>query len=111
MRWAARSSIAAVDGASVRSARLCRCRVHAHAARAANADAVALGETRYVGLEYRDRRHAEVSRGVQSAVAEQCRRRQMHDVRVESAQHATIRGRGTPSGSEVIFGNIRDGTR
>ena len=27
------------------------------------------------------------------------------------AARSTIRGRGTPSGSEVIFGNIRDGTR
>ena len=32
-------------------------------------------------------------------------------MRVEPAQHPTIRGRGTPSGSEVTFGNIRDGTR
>ncbi len=51
------------------------------------ADAVALRETRYVGLEYGDRRHTEVAGGVQPAVAEQRRRRQMHDVGVESAQH------------------------
>ena len=52
------------------------------------ADAVALRETRDVGLEYGDGRHAEEPRGVQPAVAEQGRRRQMHDVGIESAQHA-----------------------
>ncbi len=36
----------------------------------------------------------------------------MHYVRIESAQHSDqLRGRGTPRGSDVIFGNIRDGTR
>ena len=51
-------------------------------------DAVAFRETRDIGLEHGDRRHAEVARSVQPAVAEQRRRCQMDDVGVEPAQHA-----------------------
>ena len=49
-------------------------------------DAVALRETRYVGLVDRDRRHPEVACGSYAAVAQQRRRSQMHYVGLESAQ-------------------------
>jgi hypothetical protein len=51
-------------------------------------DTVTLGETRYIRLEYGDGRDSQVSGGMQSAVAEECGRRQMYDVGLESAQHA-----------------------
>ena len=52
-----------------------------------DAHAVALRETRYVGLKHRDGRHAEMARGVQAAVTEQSRRREVYDVWVESPEH------------------------
>lgn len=49
---------------------------------------VARGESSHVGLKDGDGGHAEVARGMQTAVAQQRRRSQMHDVRVEASQHS-----------------------
>ena len=52
-----------------------------------DAHAIALRETRYVGLKHRDGRHAEMACGVQTTVTEQSRRCEVNDVWVESPEY------------------------